>query len=193
MAYIPDDCLDDAPELSSPAFMLFCQLCRRRNHKQRKVFISISRMQAILGVSQSSLYRSLAELEKKHWTRRSGSEIEILRGNFDPVDKRFYDSQKWENNSQPVEQNSQKVGIDTISSLPASLNQNISPSVAEAAGEIESDFTKRWAEYNCKRCWDTGLISFKDGKSERCNAIGCKARDAPSLANGILDPLSAVR
>lgn len=183
MAYIPDDCIDDAPELSGPAWLLFCHLCRRRNHKQRRVFINIKRMQAILGVSKSSLYRSLSELEKKHWTRRSGSELEILRGNFDPVDKRFYESQKWENDSRSTDSNSRKVGNDIISSLPADLNQNTSPSVAAeasaATGEESNEgkaFAERWNAYKCKRCFDTGLITNARLKqSMRCDDQHCTA------------------
>lgn len=184
MAYIPDDALDDAADLSGPAFLLFCQLCRRRNHKQRKVFISLSRMQAILGVSRSSLYRSLAELERKHWTQRNGSEVTITRGNFDPVDKRFYESQKWDEPSQTDDKKSHKMGIDTLSSLPAHLNQPSSPSVAKredqaAVEEEQSAFQARWDAYGCKKCWDTGLIMDHATKqTHRCDGTRCQSAGA---------------
>lgn len=169
MAYIPDDCIDDAADLSAPAFLLFVHLCRRRNHRTGTAFINCERMQAILGVSRSSLYRSMAELSKNGWIERSGPKITITRGNFDPVDKRYAASQIWDDTSRKSGQQIPPSGIAS-KDVPASYTKPIEPAVIPGSGhQLISNELKRWNEATCKRCFDVGFLTYPNGKVEFCD------------------------
>ena len=161
MAYIPDDAIEDAPSLSAPAWLLYCNLCRRRNHKTGRVIFSFDRTKAIMGTSRASLYRALNELITKGWVIRDTPwQLIPNYGNFTPVNKRFELSQDWDKPSHIGDRKSQKMR-HAYKEEPALSLPDIYPSGkkrAQKAIKAEEDVQELPIEYACDTCKDSGIF-----------------------------------
>lgn len=193
MAYIPDDAIEDAPSLSSPAWLLYCNLCRRRNHQTGRVFFSFQRTQQILGTSRASLYRALNELETKGWITRDGPGIIVPSyGNFEPVNRRFELSQKWDKPSHIGDTKSQKVRR-TNKEVPALKKPDIFKPSVPSEEEANMEATEPIEEVSlslCDRCEDQGMFDqYPDDQGYRpdrwivCHCIAGDDYMANQLAN----------
>lgn len=173
MAYIPDDAIEDASELSAPAWLLYCNLCRRRNHKTGTTIFSLQRTQTITGRSRSAIYKALAELEKKEWIKRIGPNLLMpIYGNFEPVNRRFELSQERDFSSTFGDTKSRKTR-HAYKEVPALNNQPYIPSVqTQAEGDYEaksgaSDLIVAW-DYDCGLCRDLDYFTNANGERIEC-------------------------
>lgn len=82
MAYIPDEAIDDAGELSPAAFRLYLQLCKRRNKDTGNTWASNSALERLCDLKRSTLYKAISELIEKRWVDKYETQYICLKGSF---------------------------------------------------------------------------------------------------------------
>ena len=178
MAYIPDDAIEDAPSLSAPAWLLYCNLCRRRNHKTGRVIFSFDRTKAIMGTSRASLYRALNELITKGWVIRDTPwQLIPNYGNFTPVNKRFELSQDWDKPSHIGDRKSQKMR-HAYKEEPALSLPDIFPMVeneAQSGSKAQENASENvLPNTECWLCQDSGVVrKVRDSYSNQLVDVEC--------------------
>jgi hypothetical protein len=176
MAYIPDDAIEDAPSLTSPAWLLYCNFCRRRNHQTGRVIFSFSRTQNIMGTSRASLYRALKELIDKGWVLREDPHVVVpVYGNFAPVNKRFELSQKWDKTSQFGDTKSQKMR-HAYKEEPDLFKPDIVPmgkKSRQKSIKAEENMPELALPFDCESCEDSGVLDrYPDDASYHADRWG---------------------
>lgn len=89
MAFVPDDAMDarKRAKLTPAAWYVYEAHCRRRNHRTRRSRAGKQAIASDTGLSLSGVKNATAELRAKGWIREHHDGLELLVGDFTPVDK----------------------------------------------------------------------------------------------------------
>lgn len=129
MAYIPDEAVDEAAQITSTAFKLYSLICRRRDHKRGSASLSTKSASTLLQVNLGTARRAFAELTAAQWIVRAKHLAIPIKGDFSPVhpdrDRRARTSAPTAQKSAPSAQicaPSAQKSSPTIYSYPASVS-----------------------------------------------------------------------
>lgn len=107
MAFVPDEALDNAAQVSKTAFALYIFLCRWRNHKHQNSILNFPAAQATLALSRSQIYRNISELKAAGWIITRGDFVTPIMGSFERVNRSRAQSQICDTPSQICDEKSQ--------------------------------------------------------------------------------------